>query len=32
MALQARETRAVMKGTDTVWVDRYFFDFNTKQD
>ena len=32
MALQAREIRAVMKGTDTAWVDRYFFDFNTKQD
>jgi len=28
MALQAREIRAVMKGTDTAWVDRYFFDFN----
>jgi glycosyltransferase involved in cell wall biosynthesis len=28
MALQAREIRAVLKGTDTAWVDRYFFDFN----
>jgi glycosyltransferase involved in cell wall biosynthesis len=28
MALQAREIRAVMKGTDTAWVDRYLFDFN----
>ena len=28
MALQAREIRAAMKGTDTAWVDRYFFDFN----
>ncbi|MGZ6964961.1 MAG: glycosyltransferase [Acidimicrobiia bacterium] len=28
MALQAREIRAVMKGTDTAWADRYFFDFN----
>ena len=28
MALQVREIRAVIKGTDTAWVDRYFFDFN----
>jgi glycosyltransferase involved in cell wall biosynthesis len=28
MALQAREIRAVMKGSDTAWVDRYLFDFN----
>jgi glycosyltransferase involved in cell wall biosynthesis len=28
MARQAREIRAAMKGTDTAWVDRYFFDFN----
>ena len=28
LALQAREIRAVIKGTDTAWVDRYFFDFN----
>jgi len=28
MALQLREIRAVIKGTDTAWVDRYFFDFN----
>ena len=28
MALQLREIRAAMKGTDTAWVDRYFFDFN----
>jgi hypothetical protein len=28
MALQAGEIRAVMKGTDTAWVDRYLFDFN----
>ena len=28
MALQAREIRAALKGTDTTWVDRYFFDFN----
>jgi len=28
MALQAREIRAVFKGTSTAWVDRYFFDFN----
>jgi glycosyltransferase involved in cell wall biosynthesis len=28
MALQIREIRAVMKGNDTAWVDRYFFDFN----
>ncbi len=28
MALQARQIRAVMQGTDTAWVDRYFFDFN----
>jgi hypothetical protein len=28
MALQAREIRAVLKGRDTAWVDRYFFDFN----
>jgi hypothetical protein len=27
-ALQAREIRAALKGTDTAWVDRYFFDFN----
>jgi glycosyltransferase involved in cell wall biosynthesis len=29
MALQGREIRAVVKGTDTAWVDRYFFDFNS---
>ena len=28
MARQIREIRAVMKGTSTAWVDRYFFDFN----
>ena len=28
MALQLREIRAAMRGTDTAWVDRYFFDFN----
>jgi glycosyltransferase involved in cell wall biosynthesis len=28
MALQAREIHAVLKGTDTAWVDRYFFDYN----
>jgi GT2 family glycosyltransferase len=28
MVLQAREIRATLKGTDTAWVDRYFFDFN----
>jgi len=28
MARQARQIRAVLKGTDTAWVDRYFFDFN----
>lgn len=28
MALQAREIRAARRGTDTKWVDRYFFDFN----
>jgi len=28
MALQGREIRAALKGTDTAWVDRYFFDFN----
>ena len=28
MALQAREIRAAVRGTDTAWVDRYFFDFN----
>jgi glycosyltransferase involved in cell wall biosynthesis len=28
MALQVREIRAVVQGTDTAWVDRYFFDFN----
>jgi glycosyltransferase involved in cell wall biosynthesis len=28
MALQAREIRAAMMGTDTTWIDRYFFDFN----
>jgi glycosyltransferase involved in cell wall biosynthesis len=28
MARQLREIRAVVKGTDTAWVDRYFFDFN----
>ena len=29
MARQAREIRAVVKGTDTAWADRYFFDFNS---
>jgi glycosyltransferase involved in cell wall biosynthesis len=28
MAFQLRQIRAVVKGTDTRWVDRYFFDFN----
>jgi glycosyltransferase involved in cell wall biosynthesis len=28
MALQLREIRAVRKGTDTAWADRYLFDFN----
>jgi glycosyltransferase involved in cell wall biosynthesis len=28
MARQLREIRAVARGTDTAWVDRYFFDFN----
>jgi glycosyltransferase involved in cell wall biosynthesis len=28
MAMQLREIRAVIKRTDTAWVDRYFFDFN----
>ena len=28
MALQLREIRAVVRGRDTAWVDRYFFDFN----
>ena len=28
MALQLREIRAVLRGTGTAWVDRYFFDFN----
>jgi GT2 family glycosyltransferase len=28
MALQAREIRAALRGTDTAWADRYFFDFN----
>ena len=28
MARQARQIRAVLKGTDSAWVDRYFFDFN----
>jgi glycosyltransferase involved in cell wall biosynthesis len=28
MAFQLRAIRAAMKGTDTAWVDRYFFDFN----
>jgi glycosyltransferase involved in cell wall biosynthesis len=28
LALQLREVRAAQKGTDTAWVDRYFFDFN----
>ena len=28
MAGQLRQVRAVTKGTDTAWVDRYFFDFN----
>jgi len=28
MALHLREIRAVVKGTDNAWVDRYFFDFN----
>jgi len=27
-ALQIGQIRAVMKGTDTRWADRYFFDFN----
>jgi glycosyltransferase involved in cell wall biosynthesis len=27
-ALQIGQIRAVIKGTDTHWVDRYFFDFN----
>jgi glycosyltransferase involved in cell wall biosynthesis len=28
MVRQAREIRAVLRGADTAWVDRYFFDFN----
>jgi glycosyltransferase involved in cell wall biosynthesis len=28
MATQLRQIRAARKGTDTAWVDRYFFDFN----
>ena len=28
MAFHVREIRAVIKGADTAWVDRYFFDFN----
>lgn len=28
IALQLREICAVLKGSDTAWVDRYFFDFN----
>jgi glycosyltransferase involved in cell wall biosynthesis len=28
MARQLREIRAVVRGRDTAWVDRYFFDFN----
>jgi glycosyltransferase involved in cell wall biosynthesis len=28
MAAQLREIRAAIKGTDTAWVDRYFFDYN----
>ncbi len=28
MALQARQISASIRGTDTSWVDRYFFDFN----
>jgi hypothetical protein len=32
MAPQAREIRAVIKGTDTAWVDRYFFDFNSQSE
>jgi glycosyltransferase involved in cell wall biosynthesis len=28
MALQVRQIRAVLKGSDTAWADRYFFDFN----
>ena len=32
MALQLREIRAALKGTDPAWVDRYFFDFNAGTD
>ena len=32
MVLQLREIRAASTGTDTAWVDRYFFDFNTDTD
>jgi len=28
MALEGSEIRAAIRGTDTAWVDRYFFDFN----
>lgn len=28
MALQGRQIRAVLNGTNTAWADRYFFDFN----
>jgi hypothetical protein len=28
MAAQLGQIRAVVKGTDTAWADRYFFDFN----
>ncbi len=28
MGLQLRQIRAVLRGTDTAWVDHYFFDFN----
>jgi glycosyltransferase involved in cell wall biosynthesis len=31
MALELREIRAAIRGTDTAWVDRYFFDFNREE-
>jgi glycosyltransferase involved in cell wall biosynthesis len=30
MALQLREIRAAFRGTDSAWVDRYFFEFNDR--
>jgi glycosyltransferase involved in cell wall biosynthesis len=31
MSRQAREIRAALRGTDTAWADRYFFDFNDRE-